>query len=74
MNDPWDFKPWFAHRPMLDNPESLERMLEMFRASAALEKAHIIAWCDSKNHSAANLICLCANCHTRYDNEKWEES
>jgi len=42
--------------------------------ATALEKAHIIPWCDSKDQSAANLICLCANCHTRYDKEKWPKS
>jgi type I restriction enzyme R subunit len=40
----------------------------------ALERAHIVPWRETKDHSLANLICLCANCHTRYDNEKWPES
>jgi hypothetical protein len=37
MNDPWDFKPWFSCEPMLNDPQSLERMLEMFRANAGPE-------------------------------------
>ncbi len=39
-----------------------------------LEKAHIIPWGSSKDHSRENLICLCANCHRRADQEKWGES
>lgn len=38
-----------------------------------LEQAHIDPWTKSKDHSAANLIALCPNCHTRADNEKWGE-
>src|ERR1035438_7737453 len=37
MNDPWDFKPWFSCEPMLNDPRSLERMLEMLRANAGPE-------------------------------------
>ena len=36
-----------------------------------LERAHVIAWSKSRDHSAANLVALCANCHTRADNEHW---
>lgn len=39
--------------------------------SCPLERAHIIPWRKSKSHSADNLICLCANCHQRADNEHW---
>jgi len=39
-----------------------------------LERAHIIAWSRSKDHSAANLLCLCANCHGRADSEDWGEA
>ena len=39
-----------------------------------LERAHIRAWSKSKDHSAKNLIALCANCHQRADNEKWPEA
>jgi tetratricopeptide (TPR) repeat protein len=42
-------------------------------AELPLERAHIIAWSRSKDHSAANLLCLCANCHGRADTEKWGE-
>jgi type I restriction enzyme R subunit len=38
-----------------------------------LERAHIRPWSKSKEHSVANLIALCANCHTRADKEKWGE-
>ena len=36
-----------------------------------LERAHIRPWSKSQDHSAPNLIALCANCHTRADNEDW---
>jgi type I restriction enzyme, R subunit len=36
-----------------------------------LERAHIVAWSETKDHSVANLIALCANCHTRADKEHW---
>jgi type I restriction enzyme R subunit len=36
-----------------------------------LERAHIRPWSKSRDHSAANLIALCANCHTRADKEDW---
>jgi type I restriction enzyme, R subunit len=39
-----------------------------------LERAHIRPWSKSKDHSAANLIALCANCHTRADTEHWGEA
>src|SRR2546426_207678 len=38
-----------------------------------LEQAHICAWSESRDHSEANLIALCANCHERADHEKWGE-
>ena len=31
------------------------------------EKAHIISWAESQDHSYENLIALCPNCHTMYD-------
>lgn len=37
-----------------------------------LERAHIIPWHRTRDHSAENLICLCANCHQRADQEKWD--
>src|SRR5215813_14856426 len=36
-----------------------------------LEQAHIIPWNKVRVHNLANLIALCANCHSRADNEKW---
>ena len=36
-----------------------------------LEQAHVIPWSKSHEHSVANLIALCANCHARADNENW---
>jgi type I restriction enzyme R subunit len=38
-----------------------------------LEFAHIRAWSKSQEHSAENLIYLCAGCHARADREKWIE-
>ncbi len=38
-----------------------------------LERAHIDPWGKSQDHSVANLIALCANCHGRADKEKWGE-
>ena len=38
-----------------------------------LERAHIIPWRDTHDHSEANLIALCAICHERADKEKWSE-
>jgi len=38
-----------------------------------LERAHIIPWHKSKEHKAENLICLCATCHERADQEHWGE-
>lgn len=36
-----------------------------------LERAHIIPWRKTQDHSLKNLICLCANCHARADDEDW---
>jgi type I restriction enzyme R subunit len=36
-----------------------------------LEYAHVIPWSKTQDHSLTNLIALCANCHTRADNEPW---
>src|SRR5262249_25412650 len=36
-----------------------------------LEQAHIIPWNKVRVHNLTNLIALCANCHSRADNEKW---
>jgi superfamily II DNA or RNA helicase len=39
-----------------------------------LENAHIHPWCKTEDHSLANLIALCANCHERADKENWGET
>ena len=36
-----------------------------------LERAHIIPWSKSQDHSSKNLICLCANCHEMADRD-WD--
>ncbi len=36
-----------------------------------LERAHLVPWSRSNDHSAENFICLCANCHERADND-WD--
>lgn len=40
----------------------------------ALERAHIVPWSKTKDHSFANLVVLCANCHTRSHAEKWPDA
>lgn len=42
--------------------------------SCPIERAHIVPWHRSKRHQVEDLICLCANCHSRADNEKWGEA
>jgi hypothetical protein len=42
-------------------------------AGCPLERAHIVSWHKSKEHRVEDLICLCANCHERADQEKWGE-
>ena len=37
------------------------------RAPSPLEIVHIVPWSKSHDNSFDNLICLCANCHARYD-------
>jgi type I restriction enzyme, R subunit len=39
--------------------------------SLPLEYAHIVPWGKTRDHSAENLIALCANCHSRADKEDW---
>jgi hypothetical protein len=34
------------------------------------ELAHIVPWSKVKEHTFDNLIALCPNCHTRYDNKE----
>lgn len=38
--------------------------------STTTEIAHIIPWATSHNNSFENLIALCPNCHTRFDQKK----
>jgi type I restriction enzyme, R subunit len=37
----------------------------------SIEIAHIIPWRNTQDHSAGNLIALCANCHEMADKQKW---
>ena len=34
------------------------------------EIAHIVPWADSQDNTFENLIALCPNCHTRFDQKK----
>jgi hypothetical protein len=34
------------------------------------EIAHIVPWADTQDNSFGNLIALCPNCHTRFDQKK----
>jgi len=36
-----------------------------------LERAHIVPWSQSQDHSESNLLCLCANCHEMAD-KSWD--
>ena len=40
-------------------------------AAFPLERAHIVPWRESRDHSEENLICLCANCHEMADRD-WD--
>jgi len=40
LNDPWDCRPWFDHRPMVEDPSKLEAMLDHFRNTAGSELAN----------------------------------
>src|ERR1043166_3492163 len=69
-----------TNRPKIPRHIELDLLVECrFRCACdcepvSLEKAHIIPWCETKDHSFKNLIVLCANCHTRSHAEKWPES
>src|SRR6266436_5403042 len=69
-----------SDRPKIPRAIQEELLLECRHRCAvdcvpvALEKAHIVLWCDTHDHNAPNLIVLCANCHTRSHVEKWSES
>jgi hypothetical protein len=34
------------------------------------EIAHIVPWAESRDHAFENLIALCPNCHTRFDQKR----
>ncbi len=64
-------------RPQIPAEISREVLIESGHRCAVcgvpcpLERAHIVPWRQCKEHTADNLICLCANCHQRADLEKW---
>lgn len=68
-----------ANRPSIPAEVSRQVLIEsghccaVCGTSSPLERAHIVAWCNSKDHTPDNLICLCANCHERADRERWGE-
>lgn len=41
-------------------------------SESSLELAHIDSWNKVKEHKAENIICVCANCHTRFDKGEWD--
>jgi hypothetical protein len=66
-----------SERP--DIPKELERevLMEAGHRCAiptclhpTTEVAHIVPWATVKKHAFDNLIALCPNCHTRYDNKQ----
>jgi type I restriction enzyme R subunit len=69
-----------SNRPAIPRAIQLDLLFEVrYRCACdcepvSLEKAHIIPWCETKEHSFENLVVLCANCHTRSHVEKWPES
>lgn len=66
-------------RPHIPEAVSREVFVEAgYRCAACgipfpVERAHIIPWCKTQDDSPENLICLCANCHERADND-WGEA
>src|SRR5882724_8022037 len=40
--------------------------------ATSLEKAHIVPWSEKKEHKFENLLVLCAVCHKRSEDEKWD--
>src|SRR5436305_12967094 len=69
-----------SDRPKIPRDVELDLLFECrYRCACdcepvSLEKAHIIAWSKTKDHSAPNLVVLCANCHTRSHTENWPEA
>ncbi|HMV46975.1 MAG TPA: HNH endonuclease signature motif containing protein, partial [Blastocatellia bacterium] len=39
-----------------------------------LERAHIIPWSQTHDHSFENLVVLCKNCHGRSHAENWPDA
>jgi hypothetical protein len=68
-----------AYRPAIPVKVQCEVLLQArHRCSAccaptALEKAHIVPWHQTRDHSESNLVALCANCHTRSHTESWDQ-
>ena len=66
------------NRPAVPKDIALDVMIEsghrcaVCGISCSLEKAHIIPWSEVQEHTLENLICLCATCHTRSHDEKWD--
>lgn len=66
-----------AHRPAIPKETERQILVECGHRCAAcgeptpLERAHIISWSKTEDHSPENLVCLCANCHQRSHIEKW---
>ena len=40
--------------------------------TVSLEKAHIIPWAATKDHSFENLLVLCSVCHKLSHDQKWD--
>ena len=68
------------HRPKIPIATQRELLFEVrYRCACccepiSLEKCHIVPWSKTKDHSAENLVVLCANCHTRSHKEDWPAS
>src|SRR5438105_8207106 len=73
----WDSEDMSSNRPAIPIAVRREVLLEARHHCAAccnplpLQQAHVIPWHESHEHSVANLVALCANCHSRADRERW---
>ncbi|MGH9945351.1 MAG: HNH endonuclease signature motif containing protein [Pyrinomonadaceae bacterium] len=69
-----------SSRPAIPRATALDLLFEArYRCACdcepvSLEKAHIIPWCETQDHSFENLVVLCAYCYTRSHAEKRPES
>src|SRR5688500_10383793 len=67
-----------SDRPKIPIPIKREVLVESCHRCAvcgfglSIELAHIIPWCQTKDHSAKNLIALCATCHEMADLQGWK--